>query len=202
VEFAAAVVAGLVAAVLTLLELDRTFYVPKDATSSRRAFYTWWWGFVLGNGILATTMFYIVRNIEVVQTKNRWVVAIIVGLSYLAIARLKFITLNLKGKDVGPVGVEFLYDKLKEVVYERINNIASEARQREAEKMANSSSLMELGAQAKTKLDTDALMPKEQKYEDKEWILRVLRDTNATEHEKKLILANYIASGERSVQVM
>lgn len=45
-------IAFLASALLTLFDLDRTFYVPS-ATKSKVILYGWWWSFVAANGILA-----------------------------------------------------------------------------------------------------------------------------------------------------
>lgn len=51
-------VTGATAALLTLFDLDRTFYVPSRA-ERKMALYSWWVGFIIINGVLAILLYMI-----------------------------------------------------------------------------------------------------------------------------------------------
>jgi hypothetical protein len=42
----------IVSALFTLFDLDRTFYIPST-TQRKVILYSWWWGFIFANGLLA-----------------------------------------------------------------------------------------------------------------------------------------------------
>src|SRR5713101_9085313 len=121
-----ALVAGAIAALLTLFELDRTFYIPK-AVPRKIALNAWWWGFVTANGLLAGWLYTIVSDLEMVQGVNTNLRGSAVGFGYLALVRLKIVTVKLQGSDV-PVGLDGTYEGAKAFFFRRINRIAREAR--------------------------------------------------------------------------
>src|SRR6266571_7651916 len=82
-------VAALTAGILTLLDLDRTFYIPS-ATPQKLLLYVWWWGFVVANGLLAAILYFELSVYEPFAGMQEPVAAFAIGLSYLAVLRLKF----------------------------------------------------------------------------------------------------------------
>jgi hypothetical protein len=97
-------IAFLGSALLTFLDLDRTFYIPTKA-SDRTKLYAWWWGFILGNGGVAGTLYLVVRDTGGLSGLHPWLLAGIVGISFPAIIRTKFTTITVQGKEV-PLGLE------------------------------------------------------------------------------------------------
>jgi hypothetical protein len=49
-------IAFVVSALLTLFDLDRTFYVPSN-TQRKAPLYAWWWGFILANGLASASLY-------------------------------------------------------------------------------------------------------------------------------------------------
>jgi len=92
-------IAGGTAGVLTLFDLDRVFYVPREA-KQKFALYFWWWGFILANGLLAVGLYFGVKNLDTFKDWSAPLLALTVGASYLAIIHAKFTTFSLGGKDV------------------------------------------------------------------------------------------------------
>jgi hypothetical protein len=108
------VIAGLVASGMTWLELDKTFYVPKNVVE-RWKLRLWWWGFVVLNGIVAGVLYAVADEIvSFKQQINPWPLrALLMGASYLALIRLKFGTVQTDKGEVS-VGLEAFYEGLKE----------------------------------------------------------------------------------------
>jgi hypothetical protein len=189
-------VAGITAALLTLFDLDRTFYVPSKVPR-KVALWAWWWGFIVANGLLAAALYGVIGNTDALRNWNPWLKAVTVGLSYLALVRLKLTTFTFQGKEV-PGGFELFYEAAKEFVYKRINKIAKAARFDETTELSNKLSLPELAARAKLSIEQDALLPPEEKRSRKAWVLKVLTDNSSSDSDKRSVLADYILSGQRA----
>jgi hypothetical protein len=189
-------VAAFTASLLTLFDLDRTFYVPARV-QSKIALRAWWWGFILANGLAAAALYTIFKDIEALRGMNPTLKAIVIGVSYLALIRAKFTTFNIQGREI-PFGLEALYEGAKGFVYKRINSIAKAARFRETTQLAASETLSALAARAKLGIDQDALLTTDDKRKAKAWLLTVLQDTKITDDEKRATLADFVLSGQRS----
>jgi hypothetical protein len=189
------ILAGAVAGLLTLFDLDRIFYVPKK-TSSKLSLWAMWYGFALANAALAIGVTSAVRNLRPFSDWYGPLRGAVVGLSVLAILRLKLTTFSFAGKEV-PFGFELFYEGAKGFVYKRINSIAKRARLDETMELAKTLTLQELTMRARLNADQDALLNASERLLDKNWILQVLNDTNSSEAEKRAQLANYILSGQR-----
>lgn len=190
------VAAGVIAGLLTIFDLDRTFYVPKKKS---RALSLWglWYGFAAANAGLAIAIETAVRNLKPFVQWYAPVRGAVVGLSVLAILRLKLTTFSFAGKEV-PFGFELFYEGAKGFVYKRINAIAKEARLTETMELATSKSLPDLMVMARLNAEQDALLDANERAMDKAWILQVQADSQSTEAEKRAVLANYILSGKRT----
>jgi hypothetical protein len=189
-------IAGLTASLLTLFDLDRTFYVPAKV-QSKLALGAWWWGFIAANGAAAAALYAIVKDIQALQGMNPVLKAIVIGVGYLAIIRAKFTTFNIQGREV-PFGLEALYEGAKGFVYKRINSIAKAARFSETMDLAAKEPLAALATRAKLNIEQDALLAPEDKRRAKAWVLNVLQDRDATELDKRAAVADFILSGQRS----
>jgi hypothetical protein len=194
------IIAGITASLLTLFDLDRTFYVPSK-TPRKAALYAWWWGFVLANGVFAIAFYKIIGGIDALKDINPWLKAITVGVGYLAIIRLKFTTFNYQGKDV-PFGLEAFYEALKGYVFRRINNIAKHARFTETLELANGKTLKDLMTQARLNIEQDQLLTADEKRSRKAWLLKVVDDATTEEADKRAVVADYILSGQRSSDIV
>ncbi len=187
-------VTGTTAALLTLFDLDRTFYVPSRV-QRKVALYSWWVGFILINGALAVLLYSILGNIEALNSLNIYLKAVVFGIGYLALIRLKFATFNFQGNAV-PFGIEAFYEAGKGFIFRRINSIAIQARREETNELAKNSTVKELASEAKFSIEADALISTEDKRSRLVWLLKILQDGTVSEEDKKIILANYIKSGQ------
>lgn len=82
--------------------------------------------------------------------------------------------------------------------YKRINRIAKEARYEDTTELANTLPLEELGSRARLSIEQDSLLSTDDKRMTKAWLLRVLQDPNSGDLDKRLTLADFIPSGQRS----
>lgn len=192
------IIAGVVAASLTWFELDRTFRVPPS-TTKKIALYALWWGFVLLNGALALFLYTQVYDLTLFANWPEWLRGVVVGGTYLSVVRQKFFTTQRSGKDdKTPIGIELLYENVKEAVFRRINDIAGAARQREVRQLSDSSQLAALARDAKLRVNNDTLLSRQRKTELLAWILTVLKDPQASEPDKKDALATFVLYGDQT----
>jgi len=187
-------VTGATAGLLTLFDLDRTFYVPSRV-HRKLALYAWWFGFILVNAVLAILLYRIIGNVEALSSLNPYLKAVIFGIGYLAIVRLKFATFNYQGNQV-PFGIEAFYDAGKTFVFRRINSIAIQARRDETKELAGMRTFKELAEETKFAIDADMLLSAEERASRRKWLLKTLQDAATSEDEKKITLANYLKSGQ------
>jgi hypothetical protein len=191
-------VAGLVAGLLTLIELDRTFYVPEH-TKGKIRLWAWWWGFIVANGLLAAAIDLAVRDSDQLRGVS-WVVrGLGLGAAYLAVVRLKFATFQYPGNAEVAFGPEAAYEAAKAFVFKKINMIAMAARTAETIQLSRSNTLGELAELARGHINHDALMDETQKRDAKAWLLAVIEDAKRTtsDEEHREAIADFILSGER-----
>jgi hypothetical protein len=187
-------IAGLTAGLLTLFDIDRTFYVPEKS-DRRLLLYTWQLLFILFNGVLAAGIYNAFRDVETLAQLPPVLRGIVIGAGWLALFRSKFTTLEVQGRDV-PLGLEAFYEAAKGFIYKRINQITITARRVETLKKAESS-LADLGQEALLRIEQDALRNDAEKRSDKAWLLEILHDQEMSEQDKRLALAHFILSGQR-----
>lgn len=188
--------AGVTAALLTLFDLDRTFYIPS-ASRARWELRAWWWGFVLANGALSILLFGAVGATTAFENIPPLFKGILVGGGYLALVRSKFATISIQGKDI-PLGIEALYEGARGFVFRRINRIAQEERIRETTSLADEKSLEKLVAECRTVIEVNQIMTGEEKRLARAWILKVIEDAGSDDAEKRRTLANFRLSGQQS----
>jgi len=189
------IVAFLLAGVLTWFDLDRTFYVPARAQQMRRL-YTWWWAFIVGNGLLACGLDLGVRDLEVFKSWTPWLRGLAIGAAYLAVIRVKFTTFEIGGKPV-PFGFELIYEGAKGFVYKRINRIAKAARYDETIDLAQRLSLKELETRARLSIQHDALLTDDEKQANYDWLQRVVSEAKPPDDlNQRTDLAGFILSGQ------
>lgn len=190
--------AGTTALILTVLDLDKTFYVPQDA-KRRLILQCYWWGFTVANGLLAIILYLNVRNIAAFRGWNQLLLAIVTGVTYLALLRMKFTTFSFEGKDV-PLGIEALYDACRGYIFKRINRIAREARREEALKLSASKSLRDLAHHAYNTIENDALTSEDDKADARKWLQDIMAE-NIDVEQKKIVLAIFVLSERRAKTV-
>jgi hypothetical protein len=185
------------AAVLTLFDLDRVFHIPSNI-QRKAALYSWWWGFVILNGVIASFLLTTVKNVEPFKGMESGPMrAFLVGLAYLAVIRAKVTTFSYQGRDV-PFGPEALYEAAKNFIYKRINRIAMDARYDEAIALANQHSIEDLVTRARLAIRQNAILSEEEKQRNASWLLSVLQDSAAGDFEKRATIADFILSGKQS----
>ena len=131
------IMTGIFAGVLTLFDLDKTFYVPSNARR-KLTLMCWWWSFILINAVIACIAYVALYRAETLININEWLQPIIVAGIYLTLIRTKITTFDFQGKDV-PFGFELFYEGTKAYVYKRINSIARAARFEETSTLARGS---------------------------------------------------------------
>src|SRR6266446_1864216 len=127
------------ASLLTLFDLDRTFYIPSKV-AKKLQLWGWWWFFVLANGALACLVYLWAKDVDLLKAMNPWLRAVAVSLAYLSILRAKVTTFEVQGKPI-PAGIELFYEGAKGFVFKRINQIAKLARRDETTVLANRDTL-------------------------------------------------------------
>jgi hypothetical protein len=153
------VIAGAVACLLTVMDLDRSVHVP--ATSSRRwEAYAWLSAFVLLNGALAIMLFRLAEELGWLAFDiDRWLKAAFVGLVYPLLIHLKWGTLRTNPPI--PLGIELGYEWARQAVYSRIDAITVPATLREARALAEASTLDDLLSQARMRINLSSVSEKE-----------------------------------------
>lgn len=187
-----ALVSGLIAGLLTLFDLDRTFYIPQAADKKRRLL-LWWWGFIAANAFLASMAYYLVIELGLIEDVPALARAFVVGVAYLAIVRVKFATVDIKGEEV-PVGIEIFYSAARRFFYRRIHRIAKEARYEETYELASRSDLEELATRVTLAISQDPLLDLPDKQLVKGWVKRVVAEVGADDLSARLVLADYYLS--------
>jgi len=130
--------AALIAGALTYFDLDTVFDEPPPLRWG-----PWfrlaipWWGFVLTNAVLAVALYFVLKEMAYFKDIDPWLNALYVGLGYPALVRLKFTTVSLNGKAI-PIGVDAVYEGLKEFVHKRINRVIREWRMEQIGSLAQS----------------------------------------------------------------
>jgi len=191
-------VAAMVASILTIFDIDRTFYLPAKIDKKLQLL-LWYWAFVLANGALALGLSAWIQQAGLLGDWN-WVLrGLTVGGAYLAIIRAKFTTFDFGGRTI-PFGFELIYEAAKDFAYKRINRIAKAARNTEATALADSKTLQQLGQQAKLDINQNALLNEDEKRVSKEWLLKVIGEAKAgDDFDQRATIADYLLSGRRGV---
>jgi len=81
-SFTECLIVFVTSALLTLFDLDRTFYVPSN-TRRKLSLYTWWWSFVAVNGLLAALLYPILRELQALTGIPPLLRAAVGGITYL-----------------------------------------------------------------------------------------------------------------------
>ncbi len=110
-------IAAALAALLTLLDLDRVFYVPRKA-ARRRELRAWIAVFVLGNGALSAALYVLLNSQGWLPDWDALPRAALVGFGYLALIHIKLTTVTV-GDESLPVGLEAFYEAAKVSVFKR-----------------------------------------------------------------------------------
>lgn len=190
-------IAGGAAALLTIFDLDQTFYVPQRFRSGWWRLRFWMVIFVGANALLAVATYRVLKVNDPFKDWHQGLAAAASGVAYLAVIRAKVTTFTLGATEV-PFGFELFYEGGKNYCYKRINKITIDARVAETAALGKSRSLHDLAVEARHRIRENRLLSVDEKAEHTEWIATVVEDTVASEDERKLYLATYILSGDQS----
>ena len=186
--------AALIAGVLTYLDLDTVFDEPP-----RLSWGPWfrlvvpWWGFVLVNAVLAVALYFVLKETAYFKTIDPWAIALWVGFGYPALVRLKFTTLSLNGKAI-PIGVDTVYERLKDFINKRINRVIREWRMEQIGRLAKSE-MADLRQKAKTLVISDELMNDQQRKTINAWIEQTAVAEGIADDDRRLLIATFIVTG-------
>jgi hypothetical protein len=188
--------AGLIAGILTYVDLDTVFDAPPQALTwgpwlRLRA---WWWGFVLVNAVLAGVLFYLLEK-TYFKDLNAWLGALVAGSGYTALVRLQFTTLPMNGKST-PIGIETFYEGLKSLVHKRINRIIRQWRMEESATLAKTD-VAALRQRALLMVGSDALLSVEQKNATTAWLEQIAKDDKTPDADRRRILAIFIITEQK-----
>lgn len=190
-----ALLAAVLAAVLTYADLDTVFEAPPTL-----GWMPWfklcvaWWGFVLVNGALAALLYYALDESEVIKAGNRWLKGLAIGAGYSALIRAKLTTLSVNGRDV-PVGLETFYEGFKGLIHRRINRIIRQWRADETERLIQLD-IPTLRVKARSLVMSDSLLTQEQKQKTLAWIDEIANDAGLQDGDRRTYLATFIVSGQ------
>lgn len=188
-----ALLSASIAGAVTLFDMDRTFIVG-NASDSRVYRSFWWWGFILANCGIAAAVFFGLRSLSAFQGWNSWLFAAGVGVSYLAVVRLKFATVSYQNAEI-PVGLDTFYESGRQFVFKRINVAVRAERSRAAQRLIDGNDLKTLGNRVRLEINSDPLLPPEERKTQLAWLLKVLQDPVYDEEQKKMTLAVFLTSG-------
>lgn len=193
------IIAGATAGLITVFDLDGTFYIPHDKVVKKWKLKSWQAGFVVFNGALATFL-YSILPLNEIFTEN-WpeaARAFMVGVAYLALIRTKIATVG--GDKKIPLGLELFYEEARRFTYKRINEIAMTARREAVEELAGKNTLAQLTEQARIRVMSDALLDAAKKREVQKLIDKIYNEgSNRQNNEDSLersALANFLITGE------
>lgn len=189
-------IAGLIAALLTFLEIDRKFRFP-DSIRKRGALNLWWWGFVAGNAALAALLYPLAIQVEWIHKMPYVIRGAFVGVGYLSIVRQKFMTTPSKQAEGAPVGIEYVYDSVKKTVHEHINRIAIDERTAAVKEKLQHTTLSQLALDARIRIQNDVSLDGVAKAETLKWLVSVMSDAQTTDPEKTVFIATYVLFGDR-----
>lgn len=190
----ASVAAGLVAGIVSAIDLERDLYIPRRRPPLSGAALAA--GFVTLHVVLAVLLVWSRVGGDFVNQLSAPLRGLVLGIGYLAVLRSKIYTLHTaKGEiDVGP---EEVYDKLRGFFYSRILEAVRPARIAELAEYAVARTLEQLGLEARLRIDDDPLRDADAKMIDKKWLLDTLEDAHATPAAQKEAIANFVLTGRR-----
>jgi hypothetical protein len=109
------------------------------------------------------------------------------------VVRLKFTTLSLNGKAI-PIGVDTVYERLKDLINKRINRVIREWRMEQIGRLAQSE-MADLRQKAKTLVISDELMNDQQRKTINAWIEQTAVAEGIANDDRRLLIATFIVTG-------
>lgn len=187
--------AGVIGAIFAYLDITRKLYIPQRFWDKAHLA-AWQFGFAALNALIAAGVFIIAKDWGPIKDLNPWLQSFIVGASFQAFLRSRFFTYG-SDEDGFAVGPDGFYQMVRERFIDKLNRLARLARVEDVKRRAAAASnLEELRLDALTNVNSDGLVPAEQRPGIVEWVNDVYHDSHCSEAEKRLVLANFILSGE------
>jgi hypothetical protein len=190
--------AGALAALTTYLDLNTVFDIPPHELRwpPWLRLQLWWCGFILVNAVIAGVLFLTIGAKSPFSEMAPWIAAVSVGAGYSALVRLQFTTLSIHGKDT-PIGVETLYEALKDLIHRRINRIIRAWRMEQSTLLA-AKDIDVLRQTALTMVGSDSLLTDDQRTSTTNWINTTADDAATPEYQRKVALALYLITERKS----
>ena len=106
------ILTALVAVFITFIEISQDVNITH---SSKRRIRVWFYIiiFLTISAFLSIFIYFLILENQLLSSLENWLKSICIGLSYLAIIRLKIFTIKVDEKDI-PLGLDFLYEKIKQ----------------------------------------------------------------------------------------
>ncbi|WP_206070246.1 hypothetical protein [Nodosilinea sp. P-1105] len=140
-------------------------------------------------------MYFILEENAALRDLRPPVRAFVVGIGYPALIRLKFTTLKVDDREVS-IGLEPIYENIKNSLDKRIRRIVQEAEFEEVKNYANSKTLPELLQRAQFQVGQIGF-DSEKRGEYMSWCESTANDEKSTEMDRKIFLADFILFNRR-----
>lgn len=188
--------AALTGSATALVDVNKTFKNPPKGILRKPELLFCFGFFILFNAVLAWLLYDNLGTAPIVNFIPQWLKnspeglkAIIAGMIYSVIARLKLTTITLSNGDELPLGTEAIYNTIKDFCFENINGVLADIRYEAARKRAMRYSLEELNRQALGLTNADYLKSEADRITSKAWIKNTVKDSDTSEEDKKMALA-------------
>ena len=196
--------AALTGSVTGLIDVNKTFADLPQGIWKKYELWCYFLVFIAFNASCAWLVYHNLEKAPIVSFVPQWLKsspeelkAIVAGLVFYTLARLKLTTITLKNGEELPVVTEAIYNAIKGFSFNNINKVLSNMRYQAARNRSRRCTLDELANEAKGLTNADFLKTEADRITSKDWIKNTLDDPNSTEQEKKMALAEYIEYGIR-----
>jgi hypothetical protein len=157
--------------------------------------------FLLVSGFLSILLYELISDNSLFTSLKEWVKASVIGLSYLALVRVKLFSLQIGNEEI-PVGFEYFHEKISVALTAHLNGLIEQDVYEQARKLLDETPIdAKLLERARSK--TAYIGRKTSSDEDKLWILNLakqLKAKNTSDEDKNMIrftLAVFILRGAR-----
>lgn len=171
------IITVIITSAIIWVELYNTFIIEPNELDNKRNIYSLYILFILLNNILAIGLFYALPSIFKQINVNSAFQGLIVGLGYQVIIKAKIFTIEKDGAKI-PIGLETLYEGIKDAFYKKINKIASKQRREKISGKVKQNNMKELVDEASAMIMADNLISGDRKSELDNWLRDLYREWN------------------------
>lgn len=171
------IITVIITSAIIWVELYNTFIIEPNKLDNKRNIYSLYILFILLNNILAIGLFYALPSIFKQINVNSAFQGLIVGLGYQVIIKAKIFTIEKDGAKI-PIGLETLYEGIKDAFYKKINKIASKQRREKISGKVKQNNMKELVDEASAMIMADNLISGDRKSELDNWLRDLYREWN------------------------